>query len=304
MPTYALRVVVVLALAVIAAPYGKATAADPVPDPVIAAVGDIACNPASSSFKGGLGTATACRQQYVADLITGAAPDAFLALGDIQYEKGELANFRTSYDKAFGPLLPITHPAPGNHEWLTGGAAGYAAYFGEAAPYRYSTTIGAWHVIALDSNCGKIGGCGATSPQGKWLTADLAANPAACTLAFWHHPRFNSGEHGGATNMTWTWRTLYNAGADVVLAGHEHAYTRFAPMRADGVADPARGIRSWVVGTGGKSLYQSTTVAPNTDYTTRLVYGALFMTLHPDGYDWQFRAEGGGALDTGSAACH
>lgn len=293
MRRFVILLTTVAALLLVATPITAAATADP----VVAAVGDIACPPGSAT------TATACHQNAVGALISAHGPDVFLPLGDEQYNNGALTLFNQSYDKAFGQLLPVTRPAPGNHEYGTAGASGYAAYYGVSSPYRYSFDVGTWHVVSLDSNCGKQGGCAATSPQTQWLKADLAAHPAQCTLAYWHHPRFNAGEHGGAKNMTATWKVLYAAHADVVLNGHEHAYTRYAPMTPTGVLDRAHGIREFVVGTGGKSHYLSTAVAPNTEYTNRSTFGALFLTLHADSYDWAYVTEDGRTLDSGTEAC-
>jgi 3',5'-cyclic AMP phosphodiesterase CpdA len=264
----------------------------------IAATADIACPPGAAV------TATTCRQQAVGDLIRAHNPDRVIIPGDIQYNSGAYTAFQQSYDKAFGSLNPITLPAPGNHEYGTAGAAGYAQYFGDSAPYWYSTDIGSWHVITLDSNCGKIGGCGATTPQATWLKADLAAHPAACTLAQWHHPRWNSGEHSGATNMGWAWKILYAANADVILNGHEHSYQRFAPLTPAGVIDRARGIREFVVGTGGKSHYAGGSTSPLSEYRNTTDFGATFFTLDDGGYTWAFTSEQGQVLDEGTGTCH
>jgi hypothetical protein len=125
---------------------------------------------------------------------------------------------------------------PGNHDYHVPGASGYYNYFGANAgdPQKgyYSYNVGAWHIVVLNSNCNKIGGCGPESTQEQWLRADLAANPSVCTLAYWHHPLFTSGKHGNDTAVRPLWQTLYDAGADVVLTGHDHDYERFAPQDA------------------------------------------------------------------------
>ena len=293
------------ALVLVAAAWISPQQASSEEDPVLATVGDIACNPLSSSYKDGLGTATSCRHKYVADLIRSQAPDKFLALGDIQYESGELVNFQTSYDAAFGDLMPITLPVVGNHEYRTAGASGYATYFNESAPFWYSTDIGTWHVIVLDSNCGKIGGCGPKTPQGLWLKEDLAANPAQCTIAAWHHPRYNSGEHGGAKNMTFPMRWLYKNNAEVVLNGHEHSYQRFQPINPyTHTVDQTKGLTEFVVGSGGKSHYAGGSTNPLSAYRNTTDYGAAFFTLHDGSYSYEFRSESGEVLDSGSKECH
>ena len=178
----------------------------PVTGTRIAAAGDIACDPSSASFNGGQGSGLECRQQATSDLLVGSGYDAVLVLGDIQYEDGAYSKFLASYDRSWGRVKAITKPAPGNHEYQSGSAADYYRYFGTAAgdPTKgyYSYDIGGWHIVALNSNCSFVGGCGAGSPQEQWLSADLAAHPANCTLAYWHHPRFSSGEHGSDSTYT------------------------------------------------------------------------------------------------------
>src|SRR4026208_1348603 len=202
-------------------------------DPVIAAAGDIACDPSSSSFNGGNGTSNSCRQKYTSDLLVNANLAAVLALGDNQYYCGGYQAFLQSYDLSWGRVKGITHPVVGNHEYLTSGgtgcptanagAAGHFNYFGAAAgqPGKgyYSYDIGAWHLIALNSNCGDAGGCGSSSPQGQWLEADLAAHSNMCVLAYWHVPLFSSGGRA-ASNTQSFWQALYNHNADLILAGH------------------------------------------------------------------------------------
>jgi hypothetical protein len=201
-------------------------------------------------------------------------------------------------------------PAPGNHEYNTVGASGYYEYFGAAAgdPDKgyYAYDLGPWRMYALNSNCASIGGCGAGSAQEQWLRADLAANPRECVGAYWHHPLFSSGEHGSSTNTQALFQALYDYNADLVLVGHDHDYERFAPQTAAGVADPARGIREFVVGTGGRSHYPllfgfvANSQAANAD-----TFGLLKLTLWATGYSWQFLPEAGKTFtDSGSASCH
>ncbi len=270
------------------------TPCTPVADPIIAAAGDIACGPTTTR------TATTCRD--TSPLLQNAA--AILTLGDNQYEQGELSNFNSFYGSTWGRLLNLTHPSVGNHEYLTAGAAGYYSYFGVRAgdPTKgyYSFDIGAWHLIALNSQCSEVGGCGAGSPQETWLKADLAAHPA-CTLAYWHIPRFSSGQHGNNSAYSAFWNDLYAANADIVLNGHDHDYERFAKQSP--AALPG-GIREFVVGTGGKNHYGFTTVQPNSEIRNADTYGVLKLTLHPASYDWQFVPETGHLFtDQGSDAC-
>ena len=302
------------------APTAPVTAAPPPPpggDPVVAAAGDIACDPADPSFNGGQGTATACRQMATSDLLTGGDLTAVLTLGDTQYGCGGRTAFAQSYDPSWGRVRSITHPTVGNHEYAktggsdcdtTGKAAGYFGYFGAAAgdPTKgyYSYDIGAWHVVALNSNCTQAGGCGAGSPQETWLRADLAANPTTCTLAYWHHPMATSGEYApGVAAARPLYQALYDNRADVVLAGHDHLYERFAPQDPSGRLDLARGLRQFVVGTGGKKRYALTTTTPNSEYRSADADGVLLLTLHPTSAQWRFVTTTGQVLDTGTDAC-
>ena len=280
----------------------------PVEGVKVAAAGDIACDPGSSFFNGGLGSGLNCRQRATSDLLVGAGYEAVLILGDIQYEDGTLAKFNASYDPSWGRVKSITRPSPGNHEYQSVSAAGYYAYFGAAAgdPAKgyYSYDLGEWHVVALNSNCSSVGGCGAGSPQEQWLRADLAANPASCTLAYWHHPRFSSGEHGSDSATTAFWQALYDANADVVLGGHDHDYERFAPQTPSGALDLTRGIRQFVAGSGGKNVRTFPTVLANSEARDVSSLGVLELTLGSGAYEWRFRPAVGSFTDSGSAACH
>ena len=275
---------------------------------LVAAVGDIACDPSSSAFDGGRGSGLRCRQQAVADQVARKNPDAFLPLGDNQYDNGTLAAYRASYDKAFGRFRAITHPVVGNHEYHTANAAGYFDYFGSRAGTRgkgwYSFDLGAWHIVALNANCGNVG-CKAGSEQEQWLRADLAAHPARCTLAMWHQPRWSSGsEHGDSTSTSALVQALYDHHVDVLLSGHDHDYERFAPQNPAGGLDRARGVRQFVAGAGGKSLY-GVSGQTNTEARNATGFGALFLSLGPTSYTWQYaNAVGGSYSDSGTTACH
>jgi hypothetical protein len=276
-------------------------------DPIIAAAGDIACDPSDGSFNGGNGTTNNCRQKAVSDLFVGKNFSAVLALGDIQYEDGTSSKYLQSFDPSWGRAKNLIRPAVGNHEYLTAGASGYYNYFGTAAGDKtkgyYSYDIGAWHIIALNSNCSQVGGCGAGSPQEQWLKADLAAHPTMCTLAYWHHPRFSSGQHGSSTSYDAFWKALYAARAEIVLNGHDHDYERFALQSPSGAADP-NGIQEFVVGTGGKNHYQFMSVQPNSVVRNPDTYGILKLTLHATSYDWQFVPEPGKTFtDSGTMNC-
>lgn len=274
---------------------------------IVAAAGDIACAPSDPNFNHGFGIPGACRQQATADLVASISPAAVLPLGDNQYETGLLEDFQQAFALSWGRFGDLLRPVPGNHEYLSAGGAGYYAYFGaragDAGRGYYSYDIGTWHVVALNSNCDDVG-CAAGSPQEQWLRADLAAHPARCTLAYMHHPRFSSGEHGNLDPLQPLWQALYDAHAEVVLAGHDHDYERFALQRPDGAADPGRGLRSFVVGTGGRHHRDFTSVAANSEVRNTGAFGVLALTLRNGGYDWRFVPEVGASFtDAGSEAC-
>jgi calcineurin-like phosphoesterase family protein len=277
-------------------------------DPVIVAAGDIACDPGDPAYNGGDGTVDKCHMKATSDLVVNADPDAVLTLGDEQYSDGALSKFQQSYDPTWGRFKAITKPAVGNHEYSTAGASGYFDYFGAAAgdPSKgyYSYELGSWHLIALNSNCDEVGGCEAGSAQENWLAADLAAHPAACTLAYDHHPRFSSGVHGGTAALGDLYRDLYNAGADVFLSGHDHDYERFLPQDPNGAPDDIHGIRQFVVGTGGKDLRSFSIIDLNSEARNSDSFGVLELSLHDAGYDWDFIPELGKTFtDSGGESC-
>jgi acid phosphatase type 7 len=236
-----------------------------------------------------------------------AHPSAVVAtLGDNVYPDGLLDEFERCYAPTWGVAKNRTKPAAGNHEYRTDDAAGYFAYFGRRAgnPGRgwYSYRLGTWHVIVLNSNCAHVGGCGRGSAQERWLRRALAGKRTTCTLAYWHHSRFSSGLHGGSSATAAFWAALYESGADVVLSGHDHVYERFAPQTPSARPAPARGIRAFVVGTGGAGLYGFRAAQPNS--RVRLAeYGVLALTLGPGRYSWRFLAADRGVRDSGSARC-
>jgi hypothetical protein len=281
----------------------------PAPDPVVVAAGDIACDPADPLFHGGAGDGVDCLMRATSDLALAARPAAVLTLGDTQYENNTYPAFLASFDPSWGRFKALIHPAAGNHEYQTAKAAGYFQYFGAAAGLPtegwYSYDVGAWHLIVLNSNCAKVGGCAVGSPQEAWLRADLRAHSDLCTLAYWHQPRFSSGEFGNEAPYDPLWRDLYAAGAEIVLGAHDHDYERFAPQTPDELPDPAHGIREFIVGTGGKNHRQIRVVVPNSEVREANTFGLLELTLHPAGYDWRFVPVPGGTFtDAGSGACH
>jgi calcineurin-like phosphoesterase family protein len=249
---------------------------------------------------GDVGTCDDTNDDLVARLAK-ELPGSIALLGDIVYPDGGLGDYRKCFDPSWGPLRPRIHPAQGNHDFESANVSGYYDYFGAAAgtPHEgwYSYDLGTWHVVVLNSDCASVGGCGAGSPQLAWLQADLQTHPATCTLAYWHHPRYSSGEHGDNPATEALWQALAAAGADLVLSGHDHDYERLAPVD---------GIRSFVVGTGGHSLipFKRPSI-PQTELRSDDSYGLLALDLRPAGFTWQFvPIPGDELMDHGSAACH
>src|SRR5918996_821446 len=231
-------------------------------------------------------------------------PGTVFTVGDNVYPDGTASQFANCYGPTWGRHKARTRPSPGNHDYHTSGASAYFDYFGASAGPAgrgyYSYDLGDWHIISLNSNIGMSAG----SAQEQWLRADLAANSRQCTLAYWHHARFSSGSHGSSTASQPLWQALYDHYADVVMVGHDHNYQRFAPQTPAGVAAPERGIRQFVVGTGGASRYTFGTPIANTEAYSTDTYGVLKLTLHSGGYDWEFIPIAGQTFrDSGSAPC-
>ncbi len=247
-------------------------------DPVLVGAGDIAdCSTQDDE-------ATAA--------LLASIPGTVYTTGDTVYDYGTAAEFANCYEPSWGLVKDRTFPSVGNHEYRTAGAGPYFAYFGAAAGKPgegyYSYNLGGWHIIVLNSNCAEIGGCQAGSAQEQWLRKDLAANPRLCTLAYWHHPRFNSGKHGNHPAMEDFWQALYDSGVEVVLNGHAHSYERFAPQNPTGAADLVNGIQEFVVGTGGKDHSPMEVIQPNSEITNANTFGVLKFILHPTSYEWEF----------------
>ena len=278
---------------------------------VIAAAGDLVCGSETQT------QVIPCLELATAEVVRKLKPDALLLLGDLQYESGSLADFQSYFEAAFGEFKTITYPVPGNHEYFTPNAAGYFDYFngvgadsgraGRRGRGYYSFNLGAWHIVALNSNCLEIGGCNARSAQATWLRADLASNKAKCTLAFSHSARFSSGQHGNDELMRDLWQIMYEAGVDVVLSGHDHHYERFLPQDAMGRPDEKRGILAFVLGTGGKGLAPIGRRRSNSAEHDNSSIGVLTMVLRPDSYSWKFAPMSHPRMkleDPGTGNCH
>jgi hypothetical protein len=260
-------------------------------DPVFVGAGDIADCATDTD------TATAA----LLDQIDGTV----FAAGDNAYLVGSAADYASCYEPTWGRHKRRTRPVPGNHDYYTAGAAAYYAYFGTHAgpPGRgyYSYDLGAWHIVAINSDEGTPTAAG--SAQERWLRADLAANRTQCTLAYWHHPRFSSGVHQNDPRMRDIWQALYDFGADVVVTGHDHDYEEFSRQTADGVLD-ANGIRQFVVGTGGTALRAFGVIQPNSATRNSDTHGVLRLTLHATSFDWTFVPIAGGTFtDTDTRDC-
>lgn len=246
----------------------------------------------------GLGGAAA-----TGDLLASLAPTVVFTAGDNAYPNGTAAEFSACYDPFWGRHKALTRPSPGNHDYHSAGAAPYFAYYGaNAGPSGtgyYSYTAGRWHVVSLNSEIDASAG----SAQEQWLRADLAAANTPCTAAYWHRPRFSSGPHGDAVAMGDLWQALYDNRADLVINGHDHTYERFAAQAPDGTADPARGIRQFVVGTGGAALYSFGAARANSEVRDNGSWGVLRLMLGEELYAWEFVGTDGVVRDSGLGAC-
>lgn len=268
----------------------------PAPGRVVLAAGDIA-DCASVLPQVSVAAATAA--------MVGSIPGTVLMLGDGAYPDGRLTDYTDCYHPTWGRLKDRTKPSPGNHEYRTGGADGYFTYFGAlAGPGRrgyYSFDLGNWHIISLNSNLAGV----SKSAQLAWLRDDLTRHRTGCQLAFWHHPRFSSGAHGDNPGVTDIWKILYEFGVEAVLNGHDHNYERFGRRDPAGRVDAPRGIRQFVVGTGGVPLRKFTRAAPVGRVRDASTHGVLKLTLRDGNYSWAFLPVGGGKFrDSGEGTCH
>jgi len=226
-------------------------------------------------------------------------------LGDHAYPRGTAQQFKDCFEPTWGRHKARIRPTLGNHDLLTLRGRPYFEYFGDnAGPSGrgyYSYDLGAWHVISLNGT----ESVDARSPQAAWLREDLASHPTDCVLAYWHLPLFSSGPHGGTDEMSEMWRILHEAGADVVVNSHDHLYERFAPLNAKGQPDPERGIRVFLVGTGGAGVYKLNKPAPHSEVLDNSTYGVLKFTLSKGHYAWEFIPMAGQMFtDSGSGVCN
>jgi acid phosphatase type 7 len=276
------------------------------PGPVKPADGPPVTNAAAPAILVGAGDIGKCGSegpQQTARLLDGIGGAVFAA-GDNAYPNGTAENYRDCYDPAWGRHKARTRPAPGNHEYETAGASAYFSYFGgnagAAGAGYYSYDLGAWHVVSLNSEVDTQAG----GQQHQWLRADLAANRSGCVAAYWHKPRFSSGPHGNNVHMQDLWNTLNEFGVEILVSAHDHLYERFAPQNAAGSLDPARGVRQFVVGTGGAQMYNATSLRPNSE-TQGSDWGVLKLTLLTGSYTWDFVPVAGASYrDSGSGTCH
>ncbi len=255
---------------------------------------------------GDIASCSSSGDDATAALINDIAGTVFTA-GDNAYPDGTTANFGC-YDTSWGAFKARTRPSPGNHDYHVSDAADYFSYYGALAGPAgrgyYSDDLGDWHLISLNSNVSMSAG----SVQEQWLRADLAASTEQCTIAYWHHPRFSSGTtHGSTSSAQPLWQALHDAGADIVISGHEHNYERFAPQTPTGAADAATGIRQFIVGTGGVGHYAGVRSPrlPNSEVFDGTTWGVLKLTLGPGTYSWQFIPVAGETFtDSGTGQCH
>ena len=257
-------------------------------------------------------------QERTATLAESLHPDAVLALGDLVYPNATIDEYLDCYAPTWGRLRSVTHAVAGNHEYHTEHGGPFWAYFCGASgpPFRgyYSFDLGPWHAVVLNSNCGQdadvpsyvpddFGGCDEGSPQALWLAQDLAAHRGQCTIAMWHHPRFTSGSASDGGRMRALWAIAQANGVDLVLNGHAHLYNRFGKLDADGQPSD-RGMRSFVVGSGGHDLSKSVRSPAGLEASDDSHNGVLRLDLQRESFAWQFLSSDDAAvLDSGEAPC-
>ena len=272
-----------------------ATLSMSVTSPVLVGAGDIADCYSTPSVTAARATAS------LLDNIRGTV----FTVGDNAYWSGTSTEYANCYGPTWGRHKLRTWPAPGNHEYLTPGGAGYFGYFGiragDPAKGYYSYDLADWHIIVINSEADHSVG----SPQEKWMRADLGAHPTRCTLAYWHRPRFSSGSDGSQPDMQPIWQAAFDSAVDVVISGHDHMYERFAPQDGAGLRDSLRGVREFVVGTGGKTLHSVNAPLRASEVLNNTTFGVLKLILHPGRYEWAFVPVVGQTFqDSGNGFCH
>ena len=273
-------------------PAELSAAAPSADDPTLTGAGDIASCESSGDDR------TA--------LLLDDIPGTIFTVGDNAYRSEDVEHpLAQCYDKSWGRHKDRTRPVPGNHDYEDADIDSYFSYFGRAAGERgkgyYSYDLGKWHIIALNT----MVDASPESLQGKWLANDLASHRTRCTLAYYHHPRFSSGPHSLRESAADLWPTLFHAGVDVVVNGHDHIYERFGPMNDAGDRDNENGMREFVVGTGGDSHYDIENVAAHSEVRNDETYGVLSLTLHPGSYSWRFvPVRERHFSDSGTGTCH
>jgi len=263
--------------------------------PRVVTAGDIACEPGDEV------TATTCQDAATARLAASFRPRYVVTLGDEQYQDGELSAFRSAYARTWGRFLSITKPIPGDHEYHVSGAAGYFVYFGQQTrtPGYYAWDVNRWRVYALNSNCSKID----CTAETAWLDRDMTAHPRTCTALTMHHPRYSSSQHGDNPDVEPFWAVALRHHADLALAGHSHQYERFRAMDASGNAT-IRGMVSFIVGTGGKSLFTRTGPRKGSVVYDDHRAGVLTLNLGRRAYGWIYKTIDGKTVDSGRRTCH
>lgn len=250
------------------------------------------------------------RDPATAALIDDINPQLVMTAGDNAYDAGTLTEYQNYYGPDWGRFKAKTRPVPGNHEYLTAGASGYFDYFngpgvatgpaGTRGQGYYSFDIGDWHFVALNTEIAK----GVGSAQHTWLLHDLSANTRPCTMAYWHKPRWSHGNYNDDGSQSALYQALYDANAEIIVTGHDHSYQRYQPMNPAGQLDVNRGIRQWVVGTGGRSL-STLTADSRREAGSGNTWGVLKLTFKAGSYDFQFVPIAGSTYtDSGSGTCH
>ena len=174
-------------------------------------------------------------RRYSGDVPT----DVWLLLGDNAYETGTSAQYQAGFFEPYAAMLrsTVVWPARGNHDQVRSGPGNdYYDFFtlptaGEAGglPSRteafYSFDHANIHFVCLDAE--RLDG-----RMLDWLRADLAATRAEWVIAYLHHPPYSKGSHDSDQEAdlvqarTRLVPVLEAGGADLVAAGHSHAYER------------------------------------------------------------------------------